>query len=276
MNTNWKCYALVLITVIVSSCEKREQKRGYLARVGDSYLTEEQVEGAGDSSIISSNTRLREYVSQWVNNELLYQEAKRQRVENSEDFQKLLSSTRKRLSIETMLEKELYQDSMEIPEDSISAYFESHLNDFLLQDDAIKLRMVAFATREPANSFRTKVVDCSLWEAALESLLNDSALQKSVLVNTNEKYFTQHTLYPTELWRVANNLGAKEISFPIRTQAGYYIIQPLAFLRRGLRADIALARDEIRQRLIIEHRRAQYNELLSHLRSKYEVEITIP
>lgn len=265
-----------LAAVVLSSCGKLEQKKEYLARVGDAYLTKEQVAVEGDSGTTSSKARLREYVGQWINNELLYQEAKRRGVETSESFQKLLTDARKRLSVEVMLEKEVYHDSVEISEDSIRAYFESHPNDFLLTDDVIQLSIAAFTTRELANSFRTKVTSGVPWESALESMMNDSASQKSILMNAGEKYYSQHTLYPAELWRVANNLAPKELSFPIRTQTGYFILRLSSLHQRGSRADIAMVYDEIRQRLTIERRRARYNEILSNLRSKHEVEITIP
>lgn len=266
--------ALVLAVACLSSCERSDQKSDYLARVNDSYLTSDQIIADGDSSLLSSPTALRDYVSRWVNNELLYIEARRQGIENSEALQQHLLQARKRLSVVQLLESQVYGDTASIDEDSIKAYFALHAEDFIIREGVLKLRLVALASREAANAFRARLMGGASWEYAVGQLQHDSAGQ--IVEESAGKYFTQHTLFPPEIWRVAANLAPTEISFPVKTQGGYFVIQCLAVLRQGSQSELDMVRDEIRQRLIIEQRRLRYTDLLARLHSKYEVEVILP
>lgn len=262
--------------LLISGCEKRETKKEYLARVGDSYLTKEEMTAVEDSTLLSSDARIRDYAARWINNELLYQEARRRGIENSETVQRHATEARKQLTIQAFLQKELYQDTLHIPEDSIRTYFESHPEEFLMREDVVKVNLIAFTSREKANAIRAKIVSGTRWESAVQTVVNDTSSQSFLISRVDGKYYTQGTLYPPELWRVATNLAPREISFPVRTQEGFFLIQLLAIFRQGAHAQLDMVRDEIHQRLIIEQRRQRYAELLARLRSQHEVEVVVP
>ena len=267
---------IFVLAIIGSGCRPREPKSGYIARVGDSYLTWEEMQTDNDSTPASSDARIRQGVARWVNNELLYQEARRQGLENSEMVQLRLRDVRKELSIEAFLQKEIYGDTVQIAEDSIRGYYAGHPQEFILREDLVQVNLVAFSDRAKANSFRSKIVGGSRWDAVLTAAQNDTSVQKSMTMFTSARYHTQQTLFPPELWRVAMNLPPGEISFPVRTQGSFVLIQTLARYRQGTNTPLDFARSEIRQRLIIERRRQRYSDLIARLRSRYEVEITVP
>ncbi len=259
---------------LVGGCQPREPRSGYVARVGDSFLTTDEIEN--DSTRKSSAAMIRQEAARWVNNELLFQEARRQGLENSEKVQRQVREARKQLSIEALLQKEIYGDTIHIAEDSISTYFKSHPEEFLLREDVVLVSLVAFTDRGKANSFRAKIFRGAQWDSVLSTFENDTAAQKSISSSTSAKYYTQQTLFPAELWRVAMNLPSGETSFPVRTQGAFVVIQTHAKFRHGTGAPLDLVRNEIRQRLTINARRQRYAELIAHLRSQYEVEITVP
>lgn len=262
----------LLCLILFIGCEPRESKKEYLARVGDSYLTRESVEALTDSGMLSSDARLREYVHRWANTELLYQEARRQGMENSETFQQQLSDARKQYAIEALLQRELYSDTAGILEDSIRSYLENNKPDFFLRQTVVKVNMVVLASREKANSFRTQARRFS-WQQAFQAMHEDTASRPMIMTVVEHRYYSQQTLFPPDLWRVALNLYPGEMSFPVRTQDGYVVIQLLAILRPGMAPELDMVRDEIRQRLLIERRRQQYADLLTRLRSKYEIDV---
>ena len=269
-------FAAVLIAFSLSSCERTDQKSDYLARVNDAYLTADQIIADGDSSVLASPAALRDYVSRWVNNELLYMEARRQGIENSEAVQRQLLQARKRLSVAELLESQVYGDTARIKEDSIKAYFALHADEFVTREGVLKLRLVTFSSRETANAFRAKIMSGTSWESAIGELRTETDSSGPMLAHADGRYYTQHTLYPPEIWRVASDLAPTEVSFPVKTQGGFFVIQSLAVLRPGARAELDMVRDEIRQRLIMERRRLRYADLLARLHSKYEIEVTLP
>jgi peptidyl-prolyl cis-trans isomerase C len=269
----------VLLAILLSTqvaCDRHEPSKSHLARVGDTYLTRENIVANGDSAVLFSDAQLRDYITRWVNNELLYQEARRLGFENSQSVQRQTLEARKRLTIEALMEKEVFRESVEFSDDSIHSYFSNHPEDFFLRDDVIKLQFVAFQTREAANAFRSKVQSGTSWRSALEEMAIDPAFSSTVAAVVEERYYTQHTLYPPELWRVANNLALRELSFPVKVQDAFFIIQPVSIYRQGTTPELDLVRDEIRQRLLIEERRRRYGEFLNRLRGRYDVEVVLP
>lgn len=244
--------------------------------MGDSFLTTDEIETGSDSTGKPSSALARQEAARWVNNELLYQEARRQGLESSDKVQRQLREVRKQLIIEALLQKEIYGDTIQIAEDSIFSYFKSHPEDFLLREDVVLVSLVTFTDRGKANSFRAKIVRGATWDSVLSSFEIDTSAQKSITTFSTAKYYTQQTLFPPELWRVAMSLPPGETSFPVRTQGAFVIIQTLAKYRHGTGAPLDLVRNEIRQRLTINARRQRYAELIAHLRSRYEVEITVP
>lgn len=276
MRHAWSVPWIIVLLLTYVGCQQPQSKREYLARVGDSYLTRQSVEAIGDSALLGSPALLRNYVNRWVDNEILYQEARRRGIENDEQFRQQLGEVRKRLAIEALLTKELYADTLSLSEDTIRTYFAMHSNDFLLQNDVVKINMAAFATWEHANTFRRMVARGQSWDSALHEMLKDPATSPTVVTHVERRYYTQQTLIPPELWRVATNLGRGEVSFPVKVQNTYAVIQTLGNFKRGTPAELELVDSEIRQRLLIEQRRRLYAALLSRLQAQYDVEIAKP
>ena len=262
--------------IVAAGCKPNETKKQYLARVGDSYLTQEDLTAAGDSTILSSEARRRELVARWVNNEVLFQEARKQGMESSELVQQQLRETRKQLSIQAFLQKEIYGDSLAIPEDSIQAYYDSHPADFLQQEEVVRLNLIAFANMNSALAFRSKVLRGTSWDAAIDEALSDSATLASIVRRADTQNYSKQTLSPPELWRVATSTSRGTVSYPVKTASGFFLLQPIALSQQGRRARLDIVQDEIRQRMILEKRRQQYAQLLSRLRSQYELEVEVP
>jgi len=94
-------------------------------------------------------------------------------------------------------------------------------------------------------------------------------------MHVDSSYKTQAALMPAELWRVASKLTNRELSFPISTDNGYYIIVVWKFIPQGQTSDISLVEQEIRGRLIVERRRQMYNQFIQNLRAKHAIQVFI-
>ena len=264
--------SLLIVALLLSGC--RPQRSGkVIARVGDAELTLEEAKTHIDTTHTPSGYSLNDYVSYWVNTELLYQEAKRQGVEDSEEFTRQLQDVRRQLAGQTFLERTVYSDTAELTPDAIQQYFNRHVGEFRVRENTLKLNLIALNSRDRANTFAAALAQGAGWKTAVDNLLNDSAAAPSVLSVTPGKYCTSQTLFPPELWKVASALSVNEVSFPVKTAGGYFVLQSLAQLPEGSAAEFELARSEARQRLLIESRRRRYDDLLGTLRRKSDVEV---
>jgi len=267
--------AVAILTCLVAfGCQHRKTGT-VIARVGSAELTMEEARAYIDTARSSSAAQLRRYVAHWVNEELLSQEAADKGFEKREDIQDQLRTARRQFLAQAFLQQQLSRDSASLAPQDLAAYYKLHSAEFFVREDMVRLNLLTFSTRERASSFAATVTRGASWGTALDQILRDSIASKFVITGVSGKVYSQHILYPSELWKVARSLGTNEISFPISTESGYAVLQVLASYQRGTPAPYELVQDEIRERVLLERRQKVYNDLLGTLRSKYNVELLI-
>ncbi|MBI4536309.1 MAG: hypothetical protein HY708_08520, partial [Ignavibacteriae bacterium] len=137
----------------------------------------------------------------------------------------------------------------------------------------VNLSFALFSERDAANTCRSKIVRGASWNDAVDEVQSDSLLRLQLQQVATHQYFTQSTLYPQELWKLARTLTKEEVSFVVRTEVGYYVLISHGMKRQGEIPDLEYVRDEIRERLLIGQRRQKYEQLISNLRAKHTVEV---
>ena len=260
--------ALAVLTLMLVSC-KEKQKGTVIASVGTVELTREQAYEYIDTSNNHSEAALMAYIDSWINSELINQEAQRSHLDQSEEIYRRLDDTKKQLVNQMYLDRFINSDTSGIPEQALRGYYEQHQSEFLAHELMVKLRIAIFNSREQASVFATKVTKTSSWDATIA----DTGVTSALVSSPSAQYYSQHTLYPPELWKIATTLSVKEISFPVRIPSGYAIVQPVDIARDGAPSPFELVRDEVHTRMLIEHRRNKYAELLGNLRKRYAVKV---
>lgn len=262
---------LAAALVAVSSCSREGVHKPYVARVGDEELREDDIPSYKDSAVSRES---REFINEWIVNELLYQEAVRKGLADSDEIRRLMQETRKRLAVNALLERDVFTtDSSAVNEDAVAAFFNAHATSFALREDVLNASYVMFSDRDAANGFRTKVLRGTSWGDALAQVEQDSSARSHVLGAATRQYFTQDKLYPDELWKLARSLGREEVSFVVKSNAGYYVLKMHGIKRQGEIPDLAYVHDEVRDRLLIEQRRLKYEKLVGDLRNRFPVDI---
>lgn len=273
---SWDVFLLGVLLAL-SSCRQHEAPAPVVvARVGDNVLTLEEARSHIDTLRGLAAAQLRDYVNWWVDTELLYQEAKRRGIDGSDQFRRQLDDVRKQLANESLLDQEVYGDSAGIDDQTMRAYHSQHNSEFPVRENMVKLNVLVMNDREKASEFVAAVSRGASWPAAVRNILRDSLTAPAVLSSVDGKYFTERTIFPPELWKVAGSLAINDLSFPVKTQAGYFVLQPLERLRAGDAAGFEVARDEVRQRMMMEKRHRRYADFIGTLRSRTSVEVVLP
>lgn len=236
-------------------------------------LSLEDITALQDSGIAGS-PRLRAYVDDWVADELLYQEAARRGLTDDDAFTARLDAVRRRLAVEALLRTELYtKDTTTVNEDAVRALYASGGSAFLLREPVARVSFALFTDRDAANVFRTRLLRGEAWEPAVAATRTDSLAGPQLLRVITRDFFTPSTLYPEELWKLARTLQKEEVSFAVRTDAGYYVLIVHSYRDQGEMPELDYVRGDIRDRLLIEHRRRRYNDLLASLRTRTTIDI---
>jgi hypothetical protein len=265
----FRAAAILLMMCTLSISCTHSDKEALIARVGNDELTLREALAHIDTTRGSREQQLGAYVSLWIDAELIYNEAARMNMDRPGDLDERMRDLKRQLVNQSFLDQLLYSESAEINEQSLREYFDSHPAEFQMHEDMVKLRFALFKDRERAGDFISRVTRTSDWEGTL----HDTSVAAGIMASTAVRYYSQHTLYPPELWKLASTLAPNDISFPVKTQTGYAVVQPLAVARQGKPAPFDLVSDEVRQRMMIERRRKKYAELLGTLRKRYRVEV---
>ena len=268
--------ALVLpFIALFAGCSREGPSRPYVARVGSVELREEDIAGPADS-LARARGKSMAFINEWVVNELLYQEAQHRGMADTDELRKQLEATRKRLAIEALLEKEVYGGGAdEVSDDEVAAAFKKSVSSFTLREDVARVSYALFSERDEANQLRSSVLRGSSWEDALAACQRDSVHGRELRAVARNQFFTQATLFPDELWKLARTLPKEEVSYVVKTAAGYYVLTVHSIRHVGEAPEFEFVKNEVRERLLIERRRARYEQLVSDLRTKHKVEVNL-
>ena len=267
--------ALATVTLFGACRRGSPHEITVIARVGNDVLTLDDARRSIDSTRGSFSSELPRFVSSWINEQLLYQESQRRGIENNTEVQRQIDMARKQIAIQNFLQERIFSDTARIGETALRAYYDRHRSEFFLNDDMIELNLAHFTLREDASAFAAVVARGTDWRTSFVQIAGDSSANVKPAAFITGKYYDRHTLFPPELWKVAANLRTNEVSFPVRTAGGYFVLQALASASQGTPAAFEFVRDEVRTRLLIDLRRLRYDELLATLRHQYPVETNV-
>jgi hypothetical protein len=257
---------------LLSGCGGEGKGKQFVARVGTSELTEEDLLR---DSLAGGGIPSREAVNEWIVNELLYLESARRGLTNTDLYRRQVDAAKRRLAIAALLEQELYApaDSDLVNEAAIAQAFAASAGEFALQEDVVLASYALFADRETANTFRSMLLRGTSWTDAMQVIQSDEKVSPLLLQAATRQYFTQQTMVPQQLWKLTRSLGKDEVSFVLTVTPGYYVVKAYSSKRQGEIPDLDYVRTDVRQRLLIDERRARYGRLVTDLRTRHGVEL---
>lgn len=261
-----------LAALLLAACSGERGQKPFIARVGTSELTEEDLLR---DSIAGRAIPTREVINEWIVNELLYQEAARRGLTTTDMYRQQVDAAKRRLAIAALLDEELYApaDTALVNDAAINQAFAATGAEYTLHEDVVLASYALFADREIANSFRTMLLRGTNWNEALQQIQTDQKSAPLLLQAATRQYFTQQTLYPQELWKLARSLSRDEVSFVLKVHEGFYVVKVYGIKKQGEIPEIDYVRNDVRQRLLMEERRARYDRLVADLRARHGVEV---
>ncbi len=249
-------------------CSKNAPDKTPVARIDNQTLALEEIRAHLDTTREPSQAQIQQYIQQWLTEESLYREAIDRGLDHTDEINQKVEDVRRQLAINALLEKEVYsQQTSNFSTQDIRRYYDTHIKEFNVMQDVALVSFALFKNRDVATEFRNLVLKGTPWNSAL----NQEA--QAIVTRIDSSYQTQATLMPAELWRVASKSTSRELSFPIGTDNGYYILVVWKFIKQGQTADAPLVEQEIRGRLTVERRRQIFNQLVQNLRAKHAIQV---
>ncbi|MCZ6757850.1 MAG: peptidyl-prolyl cis-trans isomerase [Bacteroidetes bacterium] len=265
----------LVLAFILAGCGPESSEVDYVARLGDRYLTREDLDSALESlTVLQDSAEAAEQImEQWITDELLFREAVRRGLRNQAGVQSLLLENERSVLVSALL-TELYKEEDSTPDDQdLLTYYEQNKDQLKLTEPFVKIR---YLVTESADSAMSAI---ELMEG-LESSPNPDSAWKAVANRFTEDPDGTTTLsasfYPETrllssipgLNTAVQRLAPGQILSPFELDSRYHIVQLVERLPVGTTPEVALLEDQLRARIAIENRKQLYARQVQRLRNE--------
>jgi len=262
------CLFLVLITaVFIYGCGKEPEKKDYIARVNDSYLTQDELEKMIDSAY-KNNFYTNEIIRNWIDQELLFQQAVSEGIVEEPQFRRIMAGSEKSLAAAMFLEKISEQYHFEYTDDDLEKFFNDKKEDFRLIRDTYLLNEAEFNSEIKAIEFRNSVMEGE-WQKVIESGKFDSSNSMKTLLLLSED-----DIYPISVRNILEELYPRELSIAINIDSSNFkVIQLIEKYPAGTVPPFNVIKSTVEQKFIFNEKRKYIDEYIKNLYSDNDIEV---
>lgn len=271
--------ALLALALFFAGCKREPPRTDYVARVGDQYLTEAEVNQSLEALNLHAGTSdaRQQIIEHWVTNALLYREAQRRNLSSDPGVQELLREQERSVLISEITTR-LYTDRVPPPSAAeIQRYYDSHRDQLRLREPFLRLRYLA--TRQPgvAQTVREELASLhegidadSVWSALATRYAHSPELSLE-LARAHHSEGQLFTHQPAVRSRLAD-LEVGAVAPVFRADSLYHVLQLVERTPPGTIPPLEWVRDQIRQRLTIRARKQMYTREVQRLRNEAQAQ----
>ena len=268
LNLIKKIEVLVLPLLVLTSCSESKKPDAYIAKVNDSYLTESELSAMVDSQFVSEKNRS-VFINNWVRQEILFQEAGKKGITETNEFKETIENTKRELAAAMLLEEYASKIEQQFTQYELENFFEENESSFKLPFNSYFLNRANFSERDAAVKFRTSLIMMG-WNGAVnesgrsEQLIN---LEDSVLVYEQD-------IQPVKFLRILEGLYPLEISIVVPDERGYYsVVQLIDNYAAGTTPPFGAVKTEVERRYKSALTELAVENYINDLYSLSEIEI---
>lgn len=261
--------SVCLSFLFIGGCGNNGNDDEIVARVGNAVMKRDEMMRR---MAWEGTPALREYefLDRWKNRELVYQEAKRLKLDKSEDLRWELELVEREYLVQKLLERH-FAENIEITDEEIETFYERNKDVFQVDIEEVRALHILTKTRERAN--------LALQEIRAGKAFEKVAEEYSVGIFREQQgdmgFFRREDVIP-EIARQAFNLAEGRVSQVIQSGHGFHIIKVIKKRAQGDYKELPEVRNEIIQQLMINEERNAYFDLIVRLQDKTNVYIRTP
>ena len=258
-----------IINLKYISCEKQKVADSpIVARVGKAVLTMNDLNKSIPSEFSNQITQKQRinFVKQWIDTEILFQEALRLKIHEEKQIKKRLEQQEKELLGAEIISRNIQKRRKEtISEESILNYYENFKESFIREFDLVKYIEIVVEDLKTGWKVRNIINPINFYEIAEEYSLKPAQDPSRI------PYVPVNTL-PKEIADIVSSLRIDGTSSPIKMDDGVHIIRVLEKKKAGEVCMLEEVKDEIISTLSTQLQKKDLNDLLSELRKSSDYE----
>lgn len=253
---------LALVFCLAAACQGR-MNDSVVAVVGKERLTLRDIESRIPFQLAEEITiqEKRHMAHQWVEDEFLYLEAKRRRLDADPGVADRITAAARDILIAELLDREFGKET-EVFNGEIEDYYEAHRDQFLREHPEIRARHILVRSRSDQERVRKALEN----ERLFDQVAREWSVDASAETGGDLGYFTPE-MVDLSFWEACVKAKpGRQVS--ISTRLGHHIIQVLDKREVGSVKDLPEVREEIRQQILSDRRQARREALLEKLRGE--------
>jgi parvulin-like peptidyl-prolyl isomerase len=268
-------FILLIFTLFLGfeGCKKKEQiqkpPKDMVARVNEEVLTERDLEMSIPEAQRGSITleQKRDYVKGWIENEVLYQEAKRKRIDQDETIKWRIDQAVRSTIIEGFLEKEL-EARVKVSEDEAKQYYQENKDMFIREQDEVRISHILVKNIAEAGLIAVRLQEGE----SFDTLASQMSLDEGTKERGGDMGYVPLSNLPLNFYEAAIKLEVGEISPPIRTNYGFDIIMVTDRKEKGSIREYELVKDQATNSLLFTKEKKELGNLFEELKKEAKVQ----
>lgn len=260
-------FLIISIWFNFEACKKEVPNNKYVAKVNDSYLTEHELD-----SIYNVHSGIQykdEIIRNWINRELLFQEAKKQGILSNKNFNRIMDDSKKELAASFLIKNYVSKEKIVIKPAELEKYYNNNPDEFKLLYDSYLMNVIVFNNEDDALKFRSEALGKN-WEDAYQDIKNDT----SVYSEKSSELLFEYKVQPISVLRVVKELFPSEISIVLHTNEGKFtVVQLIQKFDKGAVPPFDLIKNEVESMYLIQKKELAVKNYIKELYSKNDIEV---
>lgn len=273
----------MLLCAVLWSCGTEPPPTDYVARVGDQYLTQQELSQTlsaldlgGDSSVARE-----QLIEQWVTRALLYEEALRRDMASDPTVRRQLREQERAVLVNALTVR-LYDetDRVALSDAELQAYYEAHREQLRLREPYVHVLFLRTARRPAAERIQRRLRSVRPDDPVAvgwDSLAAVYAADPSEARTLADQYHPESQLFGAlpPLRAQLRRLQPGETAPLFEIEGQYHILHLIDRAEAGTVPERAWVEPEIRRRLQLRARKQKYAREVERLRSQAQARGTL-
>lgn len=257
---------LFLAASILPGCQEEVPEAPYIARVGNAFLTQEEVNRLLEnrSALLDSADAVSQIVEQWVTNQLLFQEASDRGLKGDPDVQRLLADNERSVMIDALVTRMLDAEMGDGPEEAaIRTYYEQHREQLALREPFVRVSHLVFENPDSAEAVRARLSTGG--DPGTAPYTDNVARQLDP-----DSFYPQRQLFAAipGLGQAVSDMRIGQVLPVFEHEGSFHVVLLLDRLDAGTVPSLEMIHDDIRDRVAIQMRKQLYARQVQRLRTR--------
>ena len=261
----------LLICIFLAACSQQKEQAStpaptpdnpVVAKVNEKTLTLREAQ-ARFQAYDQDNVSMEDIVTQWVNEEVLYQAALTSDLDRDETLKRLVTDYKRKLLGNSFLESHL-KDIKQVTSEDVAAYYKDNKQMFIRNEDEARIYHFSLPSLKDARS---------VFHILSTQKSGDQRKELFSAYRVDAVTVEKGYLIPELDDALFHSRSRTRVLGPIQSASGYHVIEVLERYSKGSRKSLNEVYDEIYQRLVSERRAMANLHLTDSLRISSHIEV---